>query len=39
MKQRLLEIIKKALTEQPKKKKCDCGCDKCMDAPMLNESK
>ena len=39
MKQRLIEIIKKALTEQPKKKKCDCGCDKCMDAPMLNESK
>ncbi len=39
MKQRLLEIIRKALTEQPKKKKCDCGCDKCMDAPMLNESK
>ena len=39
MKQRLLEIIKKALTEQPKKKKCDCGCDKCTDAPMLNESK
>jgi hypothetical protein len=39
MKQRLLEIIKKALTEQPKKKKCDCGCDECMDAPMLNESK
>jgi hypothetical protein len=39
MKQRLLEIIKKALTEQPKKKKCDCGCDECIDAPMLNESK
>jgi predicted RNase H-like HicB family nuclease len=39
MKQRLLEIIKKALTEQPKKKKCDCGCDKCLDAPLLNESK
>jgi hypothetical protein len=39
MKQRLLEIIKKALTEQPKKKKCDCGCDECMGAPMLNESK
>ena len=39
MKQRLLEIIKKALTEQSKKKKCDCGCDKCLDAPMLNESK
>jgi hypothetical protein len=39
MKQRLIEIIRKALTEQPKKKKCDCGCDKCMDAPMLNESK
>jgi len=39
MKQRLLEIIKKALTEQPKKKKCDCGCDECIGAPMLNESK
>jgi hypothetical protein len=39
MKQRLLEIIRKALTEQPKKKKCDCGCDECTDAPMLNESK
>ena len=39
MKQRLLEIIKKVLTEQPKKKKCDCGCDKCLDAPLLNESK
>ena len=39
MKQRLLEIIKKVLTEQPKKKKCDCGCDKCTGAPMLNESK
>ena len=39
MKQRLIEIIKKALTEQPKKKKCDCGCDECMGAPMLNESK
>ena len=39
MKQRLLEIIKKALTEQPKKKKCDCGCNECMSAPMLNESK
>jgi len=39
MKQRLLEIIKKVLTEQPKKKKCDCGCDECMSAPMLNESK
>jgi len=39
MKQRLLEIIKKALTEQPKKKKCDCGCDACLDAPLLNESK
>ena len=39
MKQRLLEIIKKALTEQSKKKKCDCGCDTCMDAPLLNESK
>ena len=39
MKQRLLEIIKKALTEQPKKKKCDCGCDECVGAPMLNESK
>jgi len=39
MKQRLIEIIKKALTEQPKKKKCDCGCDECVGAPMLNESK
>jgi hypothetical protein len=39
MKQRLIEIIKKALTEQPKKKKCDCGCDECMGSPMLNESK
>ena len=39
MKQRLLEIIKKVLTEQPKKKKCDCGCNECMDAPLLNESK
>ncbi len=39
MKQRLLEIIKKVLTEQPKKKQCDCGCDECMGAPMLNESK
>lgn len=39
MKQRLLEIIKKALTEQPKKKKCDCGCNECMGVPMLNESK
>ena len=39
MKQRLLEIIKKVLTEQPNKKKCDCGCDACMDAPLLNESK
>ena len=39
MKQRLLEIIKKTLTEQPKKKKCDCGCDACFDAPLLNESK
>jgi len=39
MKQRLLEIIKKALTEQPKKKKCDCGCDEYTDAPLLNESK
>ena len=39
MKQRLLEIIKKVLTEQPKKKKCDCGCDECMSAPLLNESK
>ena len=39
MKQRLLEIIKKALTEQPKKKKCDCGCDECHKAPLLNESK
>jgi hypothetical protein len=39
MKQRLVEIIKKVLTEQPKKKKCDCGCDECMGAPMLNESK
>jgi len=39
MKQRLIEIIKKALTEQPKKKKCDCGCDECMGAPLLNESK
>ena len=39
MKQRLVEIIKKALTEQPKKKKCDCGCDTCLDAPLLNESK
>jgi hypothetical protein len=39
MKQRLLEIIKKALTEQPKKKKCDCGCNECIGAPILNESK
>jgi len=40
MKQRLIEIIRKALTEQPKKKKkCDCGCNECMSAPMLNESK
>ena len=39
MKQRLLEIIKKALTEQPKKKKCDCGCTECTSAPLLNESK
>ena len=38
MKQRLIEIIKKALTEQPKKG-CDCGCDKCHKAPLLNESK
>ena len=38
MKQRLIEIIKKALTEQPKKD-CDCGCDKCHKAPLLNESK
>ena len=38
MKQRLLEIIKKALTEQPKKD-CGCGCDKCHKAPLLNESK
>jgi len=39
MEQRLIETIKKVLTEQPKKKKCDCGCDKCIDAPLLNESK
>jgi hypothetical protein len=39
MKQRLIEIIKKVLTEQPKNKKCDCGCDECMSAPLLNESK
>ena len=39
MKQRLLEIIKKALTEQPKKEKCDCGCNECTNAPLLNESK
>jgi hypothetical protein len=39
MEQRLIETIKKVLTEQPKKKKCDCGCDKCTDAPLLNESK
>ena len=39
MKQRLVEIIKRALTEQPKKKKCDCGCDHCTETPMLNESK
>jgi hypothetical protein len=39
MKQRITELIKKALTEQPKKKKCDCGCDHCTETPMLNESK
>jgi len=39
MKQRLIEIIKKALTEQPKKKKCDCGCNTCTVSPSLNESK
>jgi len=39
MKQRLIEIIKKALTEQPKKKKCDCGCGHCTETPILNESK
>jgi len=39
MKQRLIEIIKKALTEQPKKKKCNCGCNTCTVAPSLNESK
>ena len=39
MKQRLIEIIKKALTEQPKKKKCDCGCNICTVSPSLNESK
>ena len=38
MKQRLVEIIKKVLTEQPKKD-CGCGCDKCHKAPLLNESK
>jgi len=38
MKQRLVEIIKKVLTEQPKKD-CDCGCNKCHKAPLLNESK
>jgi hypothetical protein len=38
MKQRLVEIIKKALTEQPKKD-CGCGCNKCHKAPLLNESK
>ena len=39
MKQRLIEIIKKVLTEQPKNKKCDCGCNECMSTPLLNESK
>jgi len=39
MKQRLIEIIKKVLTKQPQKKKCDSGCDKCVGAPLLNESK
>ena len=39
MKQRLIEIIKKVLTEQPKKKKCDCGCNTCTVSPSLNESK
>jgi hypothetical protein len=39
MKQSIIEIIKKVLTEQPKKKKCDCGCNTCGSAPLLNESK
>jgi hypothetical protein len=39
MKQRITELIKKVLTEQPKKKKCDCGCDNCTETPILNEYK
>ena len=39
MKQRLVEIVKRVLQTPPKKKGCDCGCDACDKAPMLNESK
>jgi hypothetical protein len=38
MKQQLIEIIKQALQEQPKKD-CGCGCGKCGKAVRLNESK
>jgi len=38
MKQQLIEIIKQALQEQPKKD-CGCGCNKCGKAVRLNESK
>ena len=37
MKDRLQKLIKEALTK-PAKKGCNCGCDECNKAPILNEN-
>ena len=37
MKDRLQKLIKEALTK-PSKKGCNCGCDECNKAPILNEN-
>ena len=37
MKDRLQKLIKEALTKPPKKG-CNCGCDECNKAPILNEN-